>query len=151
MTLRRLHGRELTAAAVSAAFITIACSQNNLTGPSNVASTELFVRQLEQRGLAVTILERTPASAFPFFSVTAQRVLVNGETVHVFEYPTVAAAQADAGRVAPAGSPIGTTQVTWIHPPRFYRSAQLIVLYVGTHDAVAGHLEAVLGKPFAGG
>jgi hypothetical protein len=113
-------------------------------------TTELLVRQLQNRGAAVSTAEVMPASSFPFFFVNALRLIVNGQNVHVFEYPDPSAAQNDVNRVAPSGSSVGRTQMSWVAPPRFYRSAQLIVLYVGKDASVATHLEAVLGAPFAG-
>ncbi len=68
----------------------------------------------------------------------------------MFDYASSAAATSDASKVSAAGTPIGTTQITWIAPPRFYRKEQLIVLYVGSNADVLRALEAVLGKPFAG-
>ena len=129
----------------------IACSDTSLTGPSASTTTQMLIQQLQDRGVAVSRGEVMPASSFPFFSARAQRLIVNGADVYVFEYPNASAAQKDAGQVAPLGSPIGTTQITWIGPPRFYRSSQLIVLYVGTDASIAAHLEAVLGAPFATG
>ena len=128
----------------------IACSEGGPTGPSASTATQMLIRQLQTRGLVVSVAEMMPASSFPFFSVNAQRLIVNGQNVQVFEYADPQAAQNDVNRVAPSGSTVGGTQITWIDPPRFYRSSQLIVLYVGKDASIAAHLEAVLGPPFAG-
>ena len=77
-----------------------------------------------------------PRESFPFFSVDARRLVVNDESVHVFQYPTADMAIEEANRVAPSGSPIGSTQITWVDPPRFYKSDVLIVLYVGRNRNV---------------
>lgn len=127
-----------------------ACGGTGPAGPSELTSTAALVRELVASGATVSSAGMASADAFPFFSVRAERLVVNGEGVHVFEYPNSTRANADAARVAPAGTPIGQTQITWVDPPRFYRSSRLIVVYVGRSDDVAGRLEAVLGPPFAG-
>jgi len=86
----------------------------------------------------------------PFFSTPGQIIAVNGEPVQVFEYTDPALADADAGKVAPDGSSIGTTIATWIDPPHFFRAEQLIVLYVGEDSEVLELLETILGPQFAG-
>lgn len=87
----------------------------------------------------------------PFFMVKGQIVQVNGADVQVFEYGDEASAQADADTIDPEGSAIGTSMVTWIAPPHFYKSGALIVLYVGTDGEIMSLLESVLGDQFAGG
>ena len=87
----------------------------------------------------------------PFFSVPAARVLVNGKDVHVFEYATVSAADAEAARVSADGSSIGSTQVLWISTRHFFRGGRLIVLYVGTDPVVIEALATLLGPQLAGG
>jgi len=87
----------------------------------------------------------------PFFMVTGKILRVNGADVQVFVYSDEASAQADADTVDPEGSAIGTSMVTWIAPPHFYKSGALIVLYVGTDGEVMSLLESVLGNQFAGG
>lgn len=119
-------------------------------GGSTPTSTAMLIRALEERGATVEQAETMPASAYPFFSVRAQRLVVNGESVHVFEYPNPAAAAAERGEVSAEGTPIGRTQITWVAPPRFYGQDRLIVLYVGRRDDVARALESILGPPFAG-
>lgn len=119
-------------------------------GGSTPTSTATLIRALEERGATVEQAETMPAGSYPFFSVRAQRLVVNGESVQVFEYPNPATAAAERGEVSAAGTPIGRTQITWVAPPRFYGQDRLIVLYVGRRDDVARALESILGPPFAG-
>ena len=86
----------------------------------------------------------------PFFSVTGEIIRVNGANVQVFEYASEAEAAKDAAKVSPGGSPIGTTMVTWVSIPHFYRTGRLIVLYVGDEASVVTLLEDALGPQFAG-
>lgn len=121
------------------------------TGPTGVSSTDALVRTLQDRGLEVVRMEEMPRSAFPFFSVPADRLIVEGDNVHVFEFRSSRSADADAALVSPDGTTIGTSHVDWIDSPSFYKRDQLIVLYVGRTTRVLAVLEEVLGAPFAGG
>lgn len=133
-----------------ALLLTGSCTAHNPVAPSDLSDAEALVRFLEHDGARATVAEQMPREAFPFFSVNSRRLVVNGETVHVFVYPSPGAAGEDAALVAPSGSPIGATQVTWEAPPRFYMKGQLLVLYVGRNDGVSALLEGILGPPFAG-
>lgn len=131
-------------------MLVAACSAHNPARPSDLVSAEALARLLQHAGGEVMVAEQMPREAFPFFSVNAQRLVVNDENVHVFVYADPAAAQADAALVAPSGSPIGTTQVSWVAPPRFYTRGQIIALYVGRKSIVIQVLDTILGPPFAG-
>ena len=135
---------------LAAILLAGACTGHNPAAPSDLTDAQALVRFLEHLGARVSVAEQMPRESFPFFSVSAQRLLVNGENVHVFVYPDPSAAQDDAARVALSGSPIGSTQITWVDPPRFYIRGQLIVLYVGRNEEVSTMLETILGRPFAG-
>jgi hypothetical protein len=137
------------ACALTAAFLVLSCEANPLD-PGAESAIDRLIAALRQQGPMVVLGETLPQRSNPFFSVSAQRLLVNGESVSVFEYPTAAAANGEAALVSGDGSPIGQTQITWIVPPRFYKSDRLIVLYVGSESAVVRALDAVLGPPFAG-
>ncbi len=86
----------------------------------------------------------------PFFSVKGQIVKVNGADVQVFEYESAEAMEANAGQVAPDGGSIGTSMVTWVEAPHFFKAGRVLVLYVGEDSAVLGLLEGALGEQFAG-
>jgi len=40
--------------------------------------------------------------------------------------------------------------VTWMAPPHFFKSGQMLVIYVGDDAAVLDPLKVVLGEQFAG-
>jgi len=141
--------RQLQVIALVPLLVT-ACTAHNPAEPSQLVTAQSLVPFLEHLGAKVTVAERMPQESYPFFSVTAQRLVVNGENVHVFEYADADSAAQDAAKVDPSGTPIGSTQISWVSPPRFYRRGQLIVLYVGRNDEVSGMLETILGRPFAG-
>lgn len=135
---------------VASLLVAVACTAHSPAAPSSLVSAAALIPLLEHVGARVSVAEQMPRESFPFFSVTAQRLLVNGQSVHVFEYPDADSAASDAARVAPSGSPIGSTQITWVDPPRFYMRGRLIALYVGRDEQVSSILETVLGQPFAG-
>lgn len=75
---------------------------------------------------------------------------MNGADVQVFEYENEEAMESEASQVAPDGGSIGTTMVTWVETPHFYKAGRIIVLYVGSDESVLDLLEQVLGQQFAG-
>ncbi|HEY3305775.1 MAG TPA: hypothetical protein VGL70_19790 [Candidatus Binatia bacterium] len=107
----------------------------------------LLVERLRAAGAAVE-----PAGGVdqPFFSGAGKAIRIGGEDVQVFQYPTAAAAEAEARRVSRDGSAIGTAKPHWIGTPHFYRQGRLLVLYLGEEKKVLQVLEAVLGRQFAG-
>ncbi len=87
----------------------------------------------------------------PFFSVEARILKVNGEEVQVFEYPYASTADAQAARVSSTGSTVGTSMISWVNTPHFFKKSGLIVLYVGKNQSILDALKKVLGEQFAGG
>jgi hypothetical protein len=146
------------AAIVVAALLASSCT-SDLTRPSPTdpplapTSTNALVVALREQGATVNPGEVVPL-ALPCTSVPGQLVSVNRGTITVFEYPTVAAAESDAAKIRADGSGVMgdscAAMITWAGPPRFYKSGNLIVLYVGRDETVLRPLEAVVGKPFAG-
>jgi hypothetical protein len=57
----------------------------------------------------------------------------------------------EASQVTPEGGSIGTSMISWIDTPHFYKAGNILVLYVGSDEAILGLLEKVLGPQFAGG
>ena len=85
-----------------------------------------------------------------FFTPEGNILKVNGADVQVFEYESEEAMEAEASQVTPDGGSIGTTMVTWMDTPHFYKAGRIIVLYVGSDGAILSLLEEVLGPQFAG-
>ncbi|HMB25548.1 MAG TPA: hypothetical protein VKP08_22060, partial [Anaerolineales bacterium] len=84
------------------------------------------------------------------FSVEGQAVKVNGADLQIFEYENAAAMEEAASQVAPDGGSIGTSMVTWIDPPHFYKVGRIIVLYLGNDQAILDLLNKIIGSQFAG-
>ena len=85
-----------------------------------------------------------------FFTVKGQIIKVNGSDVQVFEYESVEALEAEASQVSPDGGSTGTTMITWMATPHFFKSGRVLVLYVGDDAAVFDLLKGALGEQFAG-
>jgi hypothetical protein len=108
---------------------------------------DMFASELQRAGAQVEL--RGDVSQ-PFFSVTGRIVSVNAQNVQTFEYRDVAAAEAAASTVSRDGGTIGTSAVSWIATPHFYRRDRLVVLYVGDDANARSLLAMVMGPQFAG-
>ncbi len=109
-----------------------------------------FVTKLRDSGANVEHPTLPEVVVQDFFSVTGQVFKVNGEDVQVYEYDSQLEAEAEAATVSPSGSPIGTHMVSWMLPPHFYQSGDLIVIYLGFNQDTLNLLEDILGPQFAG-
>ena len=114
---------------------------------SGVNNYATLVDALRAAGMTV---ESTGEVSQPFLAVPGQQLQVNGGNVQVFEYASAEVAAADANQIAPDGSSTATTMITWVEPPHFYRKDQLLVLYVGSDEAIQDLLTSLLGPQFAG-
>ena len=86
-----------------------------------------------------------------FFTVKGRIIKVNGMDVQVFEYASLEAMEVDAAQVSADGYSVGTSMISWMATPHFFKSDTMIVLYVGDDVTMTALLESVLGAQFAGG
>ena len=136
------------AAAVLAGAACVGCGTSN---PNGVDEKPLdIIGLVDELRTAGATVQMGGEIEQPFFAVRGRVVVVNGENVQAFEYAIEAAEQRDSRLVSPDGGTIGTTAVSWVAPPHFYRKGLLIVLYVGDTPSVRSALESVLGPQFAG-
>ena len=129
-------------------ILMIVCCNGNTSPEAVVDDLDALIRELRDKGATANIVG--PFTQ-PFFSAPGRILRVNGEDVQVFEYENAAAAQEEAARVSPDGSSVGTTIITWVSTPHFYRSGEIIVVYVGSSGELLSLLDSVLGPQFAGG
>jgi hypothetical protein len=141
---RRTAGRLLAALC---AGVVVGCGDSS-TSPNRPDPVDDLVARLSAAGLSVV---RAGQIEQPFFGVRGAVLAAGTTQVQVFVFPLAAAAAAAAASVSPDGTTIGTTIVTWVAPPHFYRSDRLLVLYVGSEPTALSALMRVLGPPFAGG
>ncbi len=116
-----------------------------------------LVERLRADGAAVE--PAGDANAYPLVTPSGSLIHLNGERVSVFEYTSVLEAQAEATQISPDGTERdwrdangagGSVVMDFEYAPRWYQAGRLIVLYVGTVDAVGDLLERELGAPCAG-
>lgn len=134
------------------AYAISACGQNATsnasTKPLSVEDQASLLSALKAAGATVEVGDSITQD---FFSVEGQTVKVNGADLQVFEYENAQAMEKDASQVAPDGGSIGTSMVTWIDTPHFYKAGRIIVLYLGNDQTILGLLNKVIGAQFAGG
>jgi hypothetical protein len=106
-----------------------------------------FVDQLRAAGATVNPIGNIDRS---FFAVGGYTLTADAESVQVYEYPTHDAMERDAALVSADGYTIGTTKVSWIAPPHFYRAGRIIVIYPGADSVTLERLNTILGPAFAG-
>jgi hypothetical protein len=87
----------------------------------------------------------------PFFEPEGQVVRIDGQEVQIFEFANEADASLAAADISADGSSIDTTMLSWLATPHFFKSGNLIVLYIGEAKTVVTSLQAVLGPQIAGG
>ncbi len=137
---------------LSSTIVATACALQTGEAPpktQQVLDYHSFLDKMRAETKQAEISEQGDLSQ-PFFSVKAKVVRVNGNDAQVFEYESQAAADAEARRVSSDGASVGTTMITWVSAPHFYKSGKIIVLYIGKEKWMSGALTRVLGPQFAG-
>ena len=86
----------------------------------------------------------------PFFPVPAQVYTVDGNDLQLYEFATAADAESAAAEVSPTGSAVGTSMMSWMAPPHFFRKDRVIANYLGSSEKILAELQGVLGPQFAG-
>jgi len=86
----------------------------------------------------------------PFYAVPAHIFTADGEDLQLYEFASAAEAERAAAQVDARGSTIGTTKMSWLAPPHFFRKDRVIAIHLGYSASTRAALERVMGKPFAG-
>ena len=140
----------LSVTLLASAAILVSCAASQDDGESETASVVTYdelVAALRDNGSAVESLD--PISQ-PFFVPEGRVISVDGSEVQVFEYPNEEDSRLAAGTISSDGGSIGTSMVSWVEAPHFFRTGKLIVLYVGEADAIIEALQVVLWPQIAG-
>jgi hypothetical protein len=143
----RLH---LLVALGLAAWLVVACASGQTPTPSDGGPAGTYDEFVAAVGLAGATAEPARTVSQAFFGPEGQVVSINGQDVQVFEFPGEQEVNAAVQSISQDGSSIGTSMVTWVAAPHFYKGGRLIVLYVGEDGAVIEVLDQVLGPQFAG-
>jgi hypothetical protein len=125
------------------------------TGATPTLSTEPLIVEDQASFLAALRAEGATAEVVDsisqdFFSVEGQIITVNGAEVQVFEYESAEGMENAASQVAPDGGSIGTSMLTWIETPHFYKTGRIIVIYIGSDEKILNLLQTIMGPQFAG-
>ena len=142
--------RLATALVLAASLGAAGCSAPQPVAPGPILTISGLVEALRSQQVAVRVIELLPRDSNPFFSVPGTVVTVNDENVTVFQYTRSSDADRDAATISPDGRGVGTSQISWVGPPHFYKKDAYIVLYVGRSASVTAALAAVLGPRIAG-
>jgi hypothetical protein len=113
-----------------------------------IGGLERLIGELEEEGIAIEQGEKIEQ---PFFGVEGQILRIEGMDVQFYAYESAEAARKEADAIAPDGSSVGTSMVTWVDTPHFYLEDEVIALYVGDDEKVLEALEEALGQQIAGG
>jgi len=136
-------------------------AQQNTPVPNDIQRKAMRLNELiaQLKAAGATVVPGADINQ-PFMDVNGHTLTVNGEQIQVYEYASVADADKQASHissdgtsfttVSSSGMPVGATQVDWVKPPHLYKAGRLIVIYIGTNDAVMHLLVGILGKQFAG-
>lgn len=141
--------RGMVIALALAGMFSTGCAAESPVAPGAVTSVDALASALRAEGAAVVVEGSVSREAYPFFSISGVQLSVGGQRITAFAYPTAEAAAAAAASVSKDGSTVGTSNIFWVAPPRFYRKDAVIVLYVGTDSSVITLLDRALGAPFA--
>jgi hypothetical protein len=118
----------LLVAVMAMLMLSVACNSQQATVETADASVDDSKDLIAGLKAAGAVVEVTGTVSQPFFTPEGQVITVDGQDVQVFEYESEADAKAEADLVAPDGSSVGTSMMTWIATPHYYGSGQLIVL-----------------------
>lgn len=98
-------------------------------------------------------VEVTGTIKHPFLAVPGQILTVNDSVIEAFKYDNAKALAADTANIDPDGC-IGTLGGgmldPWTAPPHFFKSENVMVIYLGSDSKMLQLLTKVLGKQFAG-
>jgi hypothetical protein len=138
----------LATLAVGCAWIFAACGASSNAGPIHDAAS--LADHLRAAGATV---EMAGTIKHPFLAVPGQLMTVNGQDIEVFQYADAKALANDTRTIDPDGC-IGTVGGgmidAWTAPPHFFKSANVMVIYLGSDAKMLNLLTSVLGKQFAG-
>ena len=133
-----------------AAWLAAACAGGQTPTPPEavpVGSFDEFVAAARSAGATA---ESAGTVSQVFFEPEGKVVSIDGQDVQVFEFAGEEEVDAAVQSISQDGSSIGTSMVTWVAAPHFYKGGRLIVLYVGEDGGVIEVLDQVLGPQFAG-
>jgi hypothetical protein len=135
-------------------LVLVACgnAQKTVVPDKNALNYDSFVKKIQNAGMPIV---KADAMNSDFFSGKPYGLVIKGERISIFEYPTSEDAQNEAKRISSQGDTIQGHQgnvaaIDWVSTPHFYRAGRLLVLYIGVKPPVVSLLKSILGPQFAG-
>jgi hypothetical protein len=108
-----------------------------------------FAEALRERGISAMVGELN-AKAQPIFPRgVPSMITVDEGSMQVYVYGDEETAQADAGAIAQNADTVRGKKVAWVGSPHFYGLGKMIVVYLGSNDAILETLDELAGAPFA--
>lgn len=138
----------LAALAISITWVIAACGASANAGP--IHSTASLADHLRAAGATV---EMAGTIKHPFLAVPGEIMSVNGHDIEVFQYADANALANDTRMIDPGGciGTVGGGMVdAWTAPPHFFKSENVMVIYLGSDANMLQLLTHVMGKQFAG-
>lgn len=128
-------------------FIFVGCSRQ-----MSYAAYEKLITDLEKMGYTV----KTEDVEKSILAGERKWLTLNGsDNISVYLYKNPEKMEKDASYISKEGFSYNTgrkaVEIEWISYPHFYKSDNMIVLYVGEDTGIIQALEKLLGQPFAGG
>jgi hypothetical protein len=148
--IRRALSVPLGLLAVAAALVACQPPPTTSHGGGEAQGVKDHVTLVDHLRVAGAKVEPAGEAIQPFFSVKGTVLKVDGADVQVFEYDAPGAAEAEARKVSPDGSEVGTSHVGWVAPPHFFRKGRIVVVYIGDDPNLLRLLQGALGPQFAG-
>lgn len=138
----------LAALAVSIVWLFAACGASSNAGP--IHDTTSLADHLRVAGATV---EMAGTIKHPFLAVPGEMMTVNGQGIEAFQYADAKALANDTRTIDPDGciGTVGGGMVdAWTAPPHFFKSENVMVIYLGSDAKMLQLLTKVMGKQFAG-
>ena len=114
-----------------------------------------FLRALDAASFAVRE-GGAPGLPLSLLDARGRKVVIDGEAVSTFEYPTARAFRDDRSEIRPRGDEIptaddGTAIINWTDAPQYFGRGTLLVVYLGEDSRTLRVLNRLFGGSFAGG
>ena len=132
---------------------TVALSYLFISGCTTKLATD-YSSLLSKLRASGAIVEEVGEISRPFLGGEGRNIIVDGSNLQVYEYDTQEAMEVEAKFVSLDGGEIKInnihTLIGWIDQPHYYKSGQIIVIYIGQDEEMTSLLEKLLGEQFAG-
>lgn len=128
----------------------LACNMQQPEKPASNGQVADYASFVDNLRASDAIVEPAGELSVSFFSAKGYAMQVNDEDVQVYEYNDESKANEEAKQVSADGTSVGTSSISWIGPPHFYKKGKIIVTYAGSNKEIIQLLEKLLGQQFAG-